>query len=47
MPPFIRDTVPYPVNYKPRSGLRLEAQMAERSKSYATFYRVRIRYRVP
>ena len=35
MPPSTRDTVPCPVNYKPRSGLRLEARRAERSKSHA------------
>ena len=39
MPPFARDTVPSPVNYKPQSGLRLEARRAERSQSHATFYR--------
>ena len=38
MPHFIRETVPYPVNFKPRSGLRLEARRAEMSKSHATLY---------
>ena len=37
MPPCARDTVSSPVNYRPRSGLRLEARRAEMSKSHDTF----------